>query len=549
MLFSVPMRPWMRRILPTSIWNYVNLTVYGWEFHEKLRPFQEYAAPQGNPKSYLLAGCGTLEFWTCDPEVAHEILRRPRDFHQHHLTGLFMGVFGHNILTDNGDQWARQRKIVASVITERISKSVFEESVRQTRGMIQEVLSAAPSSPQPEASSATSNNLFDMIKKITIHVLSGAGMGANVPWKNEDGEKPPPGYKMTYIESAKVVMESVTGPIILPPLLLAWWPSWFPGYKKMQQLGIAKREFPKHTELLLDEERQRTSDKSIGRSNIMSQMIQASEQDPGAEKAVTLSQEEMIGNLFIFTAAGFETTANSLSYALALLAKYPKWQDWLIEEVDGILPDKEQQELSYTAVHPRATRILAFMFETLRLYTPVVHLTKENITPQTIPTSRGPICLPAGTSIYIDNIALHLDAEVWRDLNRGSDPDFVRNSATTTTLDDEFVFRPSRWLNAPGSPQPHFQPPRGAFIPWSAGPRVCPGQKMAQVEFAAVLLTLLHRHRVEAAPAFAGETQQQVEDRLEAQLNDSMSILTLQMNGVYDAGEKGGLPMRLSQRV
>lgn len=283
----------------------------------------------------------------------------------------------------------------------------------------------------------------------------------------------------------------------------------------------------------------------------MSQMIQASEQDPGREKALTLSEEEMIGNLFIFTAAGFETTANSLSYALTLLAKYPMWQDWLIEEVDDILPDKETQEFSYTSVHPRATRILAFMFETLRLYTPVVHMTKENITPQTIATSRGPIYLPAGTSLYINNIALHLDAEVWRGLNRGSDPDFVRSSpsAAAATLEDEFVFRPSRWLNPAGSAQPHFQPPKGAFIPWSAGPRVCPGQKMAQVEFAAVVLTLLHRHRVEAVPVFGGESPRQVEDRLEAQLNDSMSILTLQMNGVYDAGEKGGLPLRLSQRV
>ncbi|KAK0940387.1 hypothetical protein LTR91_027204, partial [Friedmanniomyces endolithicus] len=81
----------------------------------------------------------------------------------------------------------------------------------------------------------------------------------------------------------------------------------------------------------------------------------------------------MLGNLFVFGAAGFDTTANTLSYALVLLARYPAWQAWLVEEVDRIFPAQptSEQQLEYSAVFPQATRTLAFMYETLRLYTPL----------------------------------------------------------------------------------------------------------------------------------------------------------------------------------
>ncbi|RYP34305.1 hypothetical protein DL767_004299 [Monosporascus sp. MG133] len=541
MAFSVPLRPFLKRNLPTSIWNRLTLTIYGWEFPEKRRPFLQYAAPQGNDKSFMLAGCGRLELWTCDPEVTSEVLRRPRDFQQYDLTKLVMSVFGHNVLTSDGDSWARQRKIVASVINERISKTVFDESVRQTRGMINEIFAART---QDRAASASSNKMFDMLKKVTIHVLSGAGLGASVPWRNEDGQKPRPGFKMTYIESAKAVMEAVTGPIILPQVLLTYWPSWMPGGPKMKQLGVAKLEFPQHTNALLGEERRRSSEKRASRSNIMSQMIRASEQDPSTGKA--LSDEEMMGNLFIFTAAGFDTTANTLSFALMLLARYPMWQDWLLEEIDGIQPD-DAEDFDYTSAYPKATRIMAFMFETMRLYTPMGHLVKQTHEPQTIKTSRGTICLPPRTVVYMNSVCLHLEPEVWRDINHGSDPDFVK-TASPKDSPDELMFRPSRWLNPAGSQQPLFQPPKGSFVPWSMGPRVCPGQKMAQVEFTAVILTLLHEHRVDPVPV-GEESREQMDERLEAKLNDNMSVLTLQMNGVYDVGENGGVPIRLSRRV
>jgi cytochrome P450 len=476
-----------------------------------------------------------------------------------------MGQFGRNVLTDNGEKWAKQRKVVAGVINERISKTVFNESVRQTEGLLGEVYERA------DGGVSDSNRLFDMMKKITIHVLSGAGMGASVAWNGNNNERPREGYKMTYIEACKTVINGVAGPIILPIWLMKNWPWFLPGHEFLQALAPAMIEFPLHTKHLLEQERQRTlSHGGLTQSNIMSQLLQASEQE---EKSKALTEEEMLGNLFIFTAAGFDTTANTLSYALVLLCRYPEVQDWILEEVDDLLPTSSSssgEEVDYAAVFPKVTRIMAVMLETLRLFVPVIHLARDTHKAEVIQTSQRTYNIPADCNVYVDSVALHLDQTLWRDLNQPEAtriPTSSTNNSTAEMTPDEHLFRPSRWINPPGSQHPLFQPPRGAYVPWSAGPRVCPGQKMAQVEFTAIFLTLFRRHRIEVMPlkvengidgdgGLRDETREEVNARLDCLMRDSISVLTLQMVGVYDVGtgdgERGeggkGLPVRFSRR-
>ncbi|MBE3041153.1 cytochrome P450 [Candidatus Bathyarchaeota archaeon] len=64
--------------------------------------------------------------------------------------------------------------------------------------------------------------------------------------------------------------------------------------------------------------------------------------------------------------------------------------------------------------------------------------------------------------------------------------------------DDPLEWLPSRWITKDESGNDALAPmPQGAFLPWAAGPRVCPGKKFSQVEFVAVLACLLKEYRVE----------------------------------------------------
>jgi len=134
-------------------------------------------------------------------------------------------------------------------------------------------------------------------------------------------------------------------------------------------------------------------------------------------------------------------------------------------------------------------------------------------TSQNIASADASFQMTAPCTIYVNTVALHTSYSTW-----GS---------------DALSFNPARWLQ-PGTPEPAFiAPQQGTFMPWSVGPRICPGQKMSQVEFVAVVATLFRR--CSARPVVReGESTQLARQRLLDLLQDSQPVLTLQMNRPED---------------
>lgn len=124
------------------------------------------------------------------------------------MTNRFLERFGQSVLTSDGAVWQRHRKVVASVINERISKAVWDESIKQARGILEEVYQKSGQ----DGNFAETNSMPDSLRKLTIHVLSGAGMGTQKDWHDDD-DKPKPGQRQSYISATKMVMTSVAGPV------------------------------------------------------------------------------------------------------------------------------------------------------------------------------------------------------------------------------------------------------------------------------------------------------------------------------------------------
>ncbi|KAI0010166.1 hypothetical protein F4779DRAFT_639665 [Xylariaceae sp. FL0662B] len=140
------------------------------------------------------------------------ILLRHRDFEVPQVLQYALGQYGPNVSTSNRDKWARHRRIVSSVIDERISKAVFDESIHQTSGLLEEAFLRSGGKPGFTETSP----LFDMLKKISVHVLLSPGMGIKVPRRTEEEQSPEPGYKMTHVEPLTTVVASIVGAVILP---------------------------------------------------------------------------------------------------------------------------------------------------------------------------------------------------------------------------------------------------------------------------------------------------------------------------------------------
>ncbi|KAK4565721.1 hypothetical protein LTR86_003569 [Recurvomyces mirabilis] len=175
MILSVSLRPKLKEWLPTQIFSRLIMAIYA---------------------------CVHLSDTSA-------VRRRPGSFEQVDFVDMLLARFGHSLLTSNGEKWAKQRKIVAGIINERVSKAVSAESIQQTDGLLREVCSVSDDG-------AETTKLFDMMKKLTMNVLSGATMRRSVPFNDTEPEKLQAGFMLTYVEAIKVLVKAVAGPMALP---------------------------------------------------------------------------------------------------------------------------------------------------------------------------------------------------------------------------------------------------------------------------------------------------------------------------------------------
>ncbi len=182
-------------------------------------------------------------------------------------------------------------------------------------------------------------------------------------------------------------------------------------------------------------------------------------EDP--ETGERFTTQEMVDQVAIFFLAGHETSASALGWALYLLARYPDWQDKVAAEAAGLPNAADFAAMSKLRVTRDVFR------EALRLYPPVPMMVRETTRPETF---RDRPIRP-GAQIVISPWHLHRHNRLW---------------------DNPDGFDPGRWHTENGK-----QCMREAFIPFSAGARVCTGAGFAMVEVPLLLAMLIRAFRFE----------------------------------------------------
>lgn len=179
---------------------------------------------------------------------------------------------------------------------------------------------------------------------------------------------------------------------------------------------------------------------------------------PDPQTGAVFEQEEMVDQVPIFFLAGHETSAAALAWALYLLARYPEWQDKLANEaIEAFEPDK-----IYFSTLSKLRQSRAVFRESMRLYPPVPMFVRETTCPEQF---RGRD-VRKGSQVILSPWHLHRHERLWE-------------------RPDEFD--PAR-LDTPNGKECL----RTAYIPFSAGPRVCPGSGFAMAE-GPLLLSMLVR--------------------------------------------------------
>ncbi|MCR9068911.1 MAG: cytochrome P450 [Rhodobacteraceae bacterium] len=174
------------------------------------------------------------------------------------------------------------------------------------------------------------------------------------------------------------------------------------------------------------------------------------------ETGETFTTAEMVDQVAIFFLAGHETSASALSWALYLLATHPDWQDRVAEEAAGLPEAPDFAALSKLRVTRDVFR------EALRLYPPVPMMVRETTRSERFRNR----ALRIGSQVVLSPWHLHRHTRLWEA------PD---------------AFDPGRWQSEAGKASA-----RQAYMPFSAGPRVCTGAGFAMAE-GTVLLALMVR--------------------------------------------------------
>uniref|UniRef100_A0A3P8V4C0 Cytochrome P450 2K1-like n=1 Tax=Cynoglossus semilaevis TaxID=244447 RepID=A0A3P8V4C0_CYNSE len=174
-------------------------------------------------------------------------------------------------------------------------------------------------------------------------------------------------------------------------------------------------------------------------------------------------------NLF---AAGTDTTATTLRWGLLLMAKYPKIQDQVQEELRRVIGTRQVQ------VEDRKNLpfVNAVIHETQRLanIAPVAIPRKisQDITFQGYFIKKGTSVIPLLTSVLYDE----------------------------TEWENPHSFHPAHFLDTEG----RFVK-RDAFMPFSAGRRICLGESLAKMELFMFFSTLLQNFRFTPPPGVSEE--------------------------------------------
>ena len=273
------------------------------------------------------------------------------------------------------------------------------------------------------------------------------------------------------------IVDSLTSVVPLPPPLPT------PANLRLRR---AVRELDAIIYRVISEHRQ----SHTASGDLLSILLEARDQDDGS----ALSDRELRDEAMTMMLAGHETTANTLAWTLYALARAPELRARVEAELDELGASQPQIGPQHLAALPYTTQVIK---ESMRMY-PAVHMIARRVTRD---VQIGPYQLRRGTVVAINIIGIHHRPDLYPDPER---------------------FDPERF-----SSEREKLLPKQAFLPFSAGPRVCIGNHFAMMEAQLIVATWLRQLRFALL-----EPEQRVE--LDA-------MITLR--------PKGGLPLRVERRT
>ncbi|CAG9102333.1 unnamed protein product [Plutella xylostella] len=175
-------------------------------------------------------------------------------------------------------------------------------------------------------------------------------------------------------------------------------------------------------------------------------------------------------------AAGFETSATTMSFVLFELAKNPEIQQRVLDEIDQYNATK-QGGLNYTCI-TELPYLYQCIQETLRLYPSLQVVTREVFKSYRFPNG---VQVDRGVRVHIPVLHMHRNPKHFK---------------------DPHVFNPDRF-----SPEQKHTVSDYVFMPFGKGPRLCIGSRFGKMQMMAGLVSIFTKYRLELLTGASTEVQ------------------------------------------
>ncbi|XP_075871410.1 cytochrome P450 2K4-like [Nelusetta ayraudi] len=362
-------------------------------------------------------------------------------------------MIGHNngVLFSNGDSWREMRRFALSNLRDfGMGKKSCEDKIREECCHLVEVFQSFKGEP------------FDSTQPVNYavsNIICSLVYGSRFQYDDPDFT--------SLVDRTNRIIQLIGSPSIqifnnfpwLGPLI--------------RQKNFLMRSFQanKQQNLRLFARLQETLNPQMCRGFVDSFMVRKQHLQESGTKSHFHDDNLLITVLNLF-AAGTDTTATTLRWALLFMAKYPRMQDQVQGEISSVIGGRQVQledrrNLPFTDAVIHETQRLANI---LPLALP--HRTSQDVTFQGHFISKGTTVFPLLMSVLYDE-------NEWEEPRR---------------------FHPAHFLDKNGK-----FVKRDAFMPFSAGRRVCLGESLAKMELFVFFTTLLQHFRFSPPAGLSAE--------------------------------------------
>ncbi|KAF2892992.1 hypothetical protein ILUMI_13181, partial [Ignelater luminosus] len=396
------------------------------------------------PPNILISDPKFLEFVMSSTKI----LDKSRDYN------FLKSWLGTGLLTSRSTKWRKHRKILTPAFHFQILEQFVEVFHFYSNIMVKKLEKEVPEK---------SVNIYSYITLCSLDIICATAMGTKVNAQDESESK----YVFSVKDMSRIIMQRTFSVLKMFDLFYHFTDDY---QKELKALKILHG----YTNSVIQSRKQ-----DIIKANGNADYTPNYEDDIGRKKRKTfldlllqykedeqsITDEEIREEVDTFMFEGHDTTSAAMSFALYCLAKYPDVQVKAVQELQTIFSRDKDRPATYKELQ-EMRYLEAVIKETLRLY-PSVPVFARNVHED---IEYDGITLPKNTTLAIYVYGLHRDPITFPDPER---------------------FDPDRFFQ-------ENQPDRSpyAYIPFSAGPRNCIGQKFAMLEMKSLLSKVLRNYEL-----------------------------------------------------